>query len=87
MGSHLQHLAHSDTTRLTGHSPETILTTYISDAHPSCPATASRRQLHRDASCRQLHRDASRRQLHRDASRRQLHRDASRSRPSGSRNG
>ena len=34
MGSHLEHPAHSDTTRLTGHSPETILITYISDAHP-----------------------------------------------------
>jgi hypothetical protein len=35
MGSHLQHPEHSDTVRLTSQSPETILITYISDAHPA----------------------------------------------------
>ena len=34
MGSHLQHPAHSDATCLTTTDSETILTTYINDAHP-----------------------------------------------------
>ena len=35
LGSHLRHPAHSDTHRLTRHSPKMILTTYKIDAHPS----------------------------------------------------
>ena len=35
MGNHLQHPTHSDTHRLTRHTPKMIMTTYKIDAHPN----------------------------------------------------